>query len=276
MPGLANAASTDLYYERTVMTAADARCGLFAGPISSALAASRAQARGAALRAGADQAALVKIEQRAYRAAAATACNSPDMGLAAGRVRQAFEAYAKLLKMTYPGDVSEWRADRSSSVHASRWRLSQTVSFGPDHMVFGLAGREGANVVMALARFEDGTDPVAARLVMRDTSLASRPYLDTRGADGALPMARRLPPASAQTGFGAEARSRAGADLLPKGMKSGWAFRFPTEAAGALANLDPREAVAVEFLFGDDTVRRAYVEVGDFAAGRAFLQVAGR
>jgi hypothetical protein len=34
--------------------------------------------------------------------------------------------------------------------------------------------------------------------------------------------------------------------------------------------------VAVEFLFPGDRVRRAYVEVGDFAAGQAFLQVAAR
>jgi hypothetical protein len=52
------------------------------------------------------------------------------------------------------------------------------------------------------------------------------------------------------------------------------AFRFPAAAQRAMAGLDPREAAAVEFLFaGDrDAVRRAYVEVGDFAAGRAFLQ----
>ena len=34
--------------------------------------------------------------------------------------------------------------------------------------------------------------------------------------------------------------------------------------------------VAVEFLFPNDQVRRAYVEVGDFAAGRAFLRMASR
>jgi hypothetical protein len=34
--------------------------------------------------------------------------------------------------------------------------------------------------------------------------------------------------------------------------------------------------VAVEFVMPDDTVRRAYVEVGDFAAGRAFLKLAQR
>ncbi len=74
----------------------------------------------------------------------------------------------------------------------------------------------------------------------------------------------------------AEARAK---PVAPKDMKLAWAFRFPAEAAGALAMLDPREAVAVEFLFegsGRDQVRRAYVEVGDFAAGRAFLQVAAQ
>ena len=64
--------------------------------------------------------------------------------------------------------------------------------------------------------------------------------------------------------------------LLPKGSEDGWAFRFPAAAAQALADLDPREAIAVEFLFPGERVRTAYVEVGDFAAGRAFLQVASR
>jgi hypothetical protein len=76
----------------------------------------------------------------------------------------------------------------------------------------------------------------------------------------------------------AEARSPAGSDLLPKGAKTGWAFRFPAAAVRELAGLDPREAVIVEFLFADhrQAARHAYVEVGDFAAGQAFLQLAAR
>jgi flagellar biosynthesis/type III secretory pathway M-ring protein FliF/YscJ len=74
----------------------------------------------------------------------------------------------------------------------------------------------------------------------------------------------------------AEARSEADRDLLGKGQDDGWAFRFPAQAARELARLDPREAVAVDFLFPGDRVRRAYVEVGDFAAGRAFVQMAER
>lgn len=276
-PGLACASSVDLFYERSVMTAADARCGLFSGPVGSALAAAQAQARGAALRGGADRATLTAVERRAAQKAGAVACNSADIGSAAGRVRTAFEGYAKLIKMDYPGDVSQWRADRSSSSTGARWRLIQDTSFDGGRMVFGLAGRAGANRLMAVANFSDGAQPYAARLVLRDADLTLGPYLDARGqALDRLPLARRLPPAAAQTAYSAEARSRAGLDLLPKDIKSGWAFRFPAEAARTLSGLDPREAVLVEFLFAGDATRRAYVEVGDFAAGRAFLQTASR
>jgi hypothetical protein len=67
--------------------------------------------------------------------------------------------------------------------------------------------------------------------------------------------------------------------LVAKDAKGAIAFRFPAATAQALADLDPRDAVEVEFLFAGasaDQVRRAYVEVGDFAAGRAFLTLAQR
>jgi hypothetical protein len=56
-------------------------------------------------------------------------------------------------------------------------------------------------------------------------------------------------------------------------MTSGWAFRFPDAAAAAMADLDPREAIRVEFLFSSGPSRQIYLEVGDFAAARAFLSV---
>ena len=63
-------------------------------------------------------------------------------------------------------------------------------------------------------------------------------------------------------------------------MTNAWAVRFPDAAQAALANLDPREAVAVEFLFAGDgdgeEVRTAYVEVGDFAVAEAFEKIAQR
>jgi len=274
VPGLASASSLDLFYERAVMTAADARCGLFEPPVASALASARAQARGAALRAGFSKDILRNTEARAAAKASSVPCASRDIAVAADRVRKAFDGYARLIRMDFPGDVAGWKADRSSSVSAARWRLNQDLRQGGDRMVFGLAGREGANALMAVARFSTDAAPYAARLVMRDDSLTSGPYLN--GTGRRLDLARRISPSGAQIGFAAEARSVAGRDLLPKDMAGGWAFRFPAAAARALAELDPREAVAVDFFFPGDQTRRIYVEVGDFAAGRAFLQVASR
>ena len=277
-PALAQSAA-QLFYERTVMSAADARCHLFDRPTSSALQAGAAQARGAALRAGATSKELRDIQLRATIKAAGVACASPDMTLAAGRVRTGFASYARLQKMSYPGDTAAWEADRATSARLNMWGLSQNVRFGYDRMTFGIAsGPTQAPALTAMASFADGATPYAARLVLRDTQRASEAYLDKRGADakGRIPLPARMPPGGATTAFTAQARDAAPRDLMAADMKSGWSFRFPLAASEALAQLDPREAAAVEFLFanrsGGDTVRRAYLEVGDFAAGRAFLR----
>lgn len=275
-PGLAHAAPLDLFYERTVMRAADSRCDLFSPEMGQALAAAAAQAKGAALRAGVSAEAVNATERNARLAAAKADCRSNDVAVAAQRVRQAFEGFSRLGRLTYPGDVRAWQADRLDGP-GSAWRLKQDVGFGADHMSFGLAGHGGVEALIAAASFDDGEAPYAARLVVRDTSKSFGPYLDRTGGGptAALPLTKRLPPPLALTCFMAEARSRAGGDLLPRGQ-SGWAFRFPASAVRALAALDPREAVAVDFLFPGDKVRRAYVEVGDFAAGQAFVQMASR
>lgn len=276
-PGLASAKAVDLLYERTVMTAANSRCGLFQPAVAAALDAGRAQARNAALRGGADFATLAAVDRRARAKAGATPCDSPDLATAAARVRVAFEGYAKLTRMAYPGDLTSWRADRGAG-RTIRWRLAQDVSFGWNRMTFGLAGRDGEGVLVAVADFPDGAQPYTARLVLRDAARSQGAYLDRRAADlnGRLPLARRLPPAFALRTFTAQARSPAGVDLAARGAVNAWTFRFPQEAAQQLAALDPREAAAVDFVFSGDVVRRAYVEVGDFAAGKAFLQLAQR
>jgi hypothetical protein len=107
---------------------------------------------------------------------------------------------------------------------------------------------------------------------VRDSGRTLGPSLP--GARG--PLSRRLPPRGALKTYLAETRGPAGAELSPGDDRSGWAFRFPAAAQAALAGLDPREAVAVEFLFPRERVVTAYVEVGDFAAGQAFLKLAAR
>jgi len=59
--------------------------------------------------------------------------------------------------------------------------------------------------------------------------------------------------------------------LLPEGREAAQTWTFPAAAADALSGLDPREVFTVEFVFRDGSATRSVFEVGDFAAGRAFL-----
>lgn len=270
-PGALLAANAgDQLYERTLMTAADARCRLFSPTISAALDASRAQARGATLRSGATELQVTALEKRARAKAAGAACDSKDLTLAASRVKKAFEGYSQMLSMTYPGDVSSWKAERSVSATIPVWRLSQPSSFGANRVLFGLAGRTKA--VIAVATFETGQRPYVARVILRDTNRTLGPYIDPRSGKN---LAGKVAPRNASLVFTAESRDEAPLTLLPTGAKTGLAFRFPPAVAQAMSQLDPREAVVVEFAFagrGEEDTRRAYIEVGDFAAGMAFLR----
>ncbi|MDB5454842.1 MAG: hypothetical protein JWP92_427 [Caulobacter sp.] len=272
-PAAASAATAaDQLYERSLMRAADLRCRLFTPTVAAALDTARLQARGAALRSGTRPQQVAQIEGRALAKATATDCRSQDLVTAAARVRQAFAGYAQLRTMTYPGAVAAWRADRANSATIPVWRLSQPVNFGPDRLIFGLAGR--GERLTATATFADNALPYAARLVLRDPSRTAGPYLPTR--PGRPVLSSRVAPRDASLVFAAESRDPAPVTLLPTDAKTGLSFRFPREAIDVLARLDPREAIIVEFAFttrdGRDAVRRAYVEVGDFAAGRAFLK----
>src|SRR5947208_350729 len=78
-PVRAHADALGAYYERSVMSAANQRCGLFTPQLASALAAAQAQARGAALRSGASTGALADLQERARGKAGAVSCASPDI-----------------------------------------------------------------------------------------------------------------------------------------------------------------------------------------------------
>lgn len=278
-PGLAGAYSaSDLYYQRAMMAAADARCRLFTPDLEAALAAAKAQARGAALRAGASPRTLQAEASDAAAAVARLPCDSPQVQSAAQVVRRAFDGYDRLTRMTFPGEIAAWRADRSLPALTPVWRLAQTAPLGRESATFGLAGdwRRPA-VLLAMADFAPDAQPYAARLLVRDPTLAPEPYLD--GAGRTLPLSARVPPRAAAQVFPAEARAAAGPGLAPTGDQSALAFRFPSAAVAALDALDPREAVTVEFQIqgpGGEVDRKAYFEVGDFAAGQAFLAATRR
>lgn len=266
----------DLYYERTVMLAANARCRLFTPEIGSALAASALQARGAALRQGADAAQLAAAAERARAAAYRVACTSPDLATAAARVREAFSGYARTTWMNFPGEMAVWRAERRPTapvvdhrpVDGPLWRLSERgrwlAGTGPAP-VLGLA--DDLSRPLVLAPTAAAAAASTAFLIVRDTAKVHEPYLPP-----SRDLAVRVPPRPLTRAFVLQSKAAAPASLLDHGRGPGTLFGFPPDAAVALESLDPREVVAIEITFpGRTPPLRAVFEAGDFAAARAFL-----
>lgn len=270
-PGKA-ADAASLLYERSLMSAADARCKLFDAAIAGALASAGRQARGAALRAGADARALDAVEASARARAAATPCAAPDLAVAAGRVRAAFAGWSRLTTMSFPGRFASWRADRTAGRGgAPGWRLSQAARTPSGPVLFGLVGDgRGGVSLAAVAAWPGALAAATARLVMRDPAAAAEPYLDPRRAD----LSAQAAPRAVSRAFLASDREAAAPGVLPAGAPTGALFRFPAAATAAIEALDPREAVTLELAYptrNGEQVQDVLLEVGDFAAARAFL-----
>ena len=259
--GAARAAVTDAFYDRAFMLAAHQKCDLFEPKLIAALDAAAWQARGAALRAGTPAADLSAAAARAQSKASRTACDDNDLSRGQARVQAGFVGWSRAARMSFPGDRAAWRGDRYES-RAIGWRLVQDSVTGGSPVRFGLAG-DGptATTPMAVVSFVGGPRPYAARLVMRDQAQTPRVWLTGGG----------LPPESVRRVFFAAAAHAAAPSLLSEGARQGETWTFSTQAIDALAQLDPRETFAIQFLFRDDSVAEARFEAGDFAAGRAFL-----
>jgi hypothetical protein len=263
--GTAQAADpSSLYYERTLMARAGARCALFPPPVQAALAVSARQARGAAVRAGADPAGVDAAGARAVAKADAADCGSADLKRAAARVRAGYEGWARLPSMGFPGARSRWSAVRQDRPKEPRWTLSTPLTAAGAPAILGLTSDGGEGLAVAAAPAL--SQAYAVRLVLRDPAKAPQPYL---AGDATAP-------AEASLRFLAASREPAPESLAPKGMLGAVIVRFPVEAAAAAAALDPREQMRIEWAFPTRTGERTLVstvEVGDFAAARAFLAV---
>lgn len=260
-PLTAWAEGTAAFYDRSFVLAAHSRCGLFAHGVVTALTASTLQARGAAVRAGTNEVTLDATAARARARAARTACNDPQLTLVQARVTQAFAGWSSLAKMTFPGGRNDWVADRSV-FSSPTWRLMQTSVTGASPVSFGMAASpDGTEQVQAVVSFVGKPRPYAARIVLRDSSRLAR----------ALPAA--LPPVASRRMFWAHSNADAMPTMLAADRKQGQAWAFPDATADALARLDPREPFMIEFLFRDDSIAQASFQAGDFAAGRAFIDM---
>lgn len=261
-PAAAWAGPADTYYERAFVVAADARCGLFEAPVEGALTVAAAQARGAALRSGALEADLRAVAERARARAAAVSCRDPQLAVVRARVDSAFSGWARTPRMTFPGETRPWIADRAAWSRPG-WRLKQVSRTGAAPVTFGYAGADEAPALTAVVSFVGKSRPYAARLLFRDEAKAPRAWVSGEG----------LPPAASRASVWATGVEVAAAALLHEDRRTGEAWRFPVSAADRLARLDPRETFLVEFHFRDGSVARARFEAGDFAAGRAFMEM---
>ena len=251
----ANAAST--YYERSFVLAANQRCGLFSRPVAAALDAATWQARGAALRGGTGEVDLAARAARARSRAAATPCDHADLATVKQRVEYAFMGWSRLARMTFDAGRAGWAADRYAFTRPG-WRLVQATHTGASPVRFGYAGESAGTDLSAVVSFVGRPRPYAARVVLRDARIGSRPW------PGGLP-----PESQRMTVWSSGSAAAAPGLVAPKAQGEVWTFR--ADLADALARLDPRERFTVEFVFRDDSVATATFEAGDFAAGRAFL-----
>ena len=260
VPATALAGPADRYYERSFVVAAHQRCNLFQPQLAAALNAAAWQARGAALRAGADDRQMAETAARARARAATTSCASSDLKLVKGRVETAFAGWSRTARMVFPGQRADWTADRAAYARPT-WRLVQTGRTGASPVSIGVVG--GLNrpdQLAAVVSWHGRSSPTGVRLVLRDKTVAPRPWL-----------ARELPPVAQRRVFWAAGVTDAEESLLPEGREAAQTWTFPAAAADALSGLDPREVFTVEFVFRDGSATRSVFEAGDFAAGRAFL-----
>lgn len=261
--GPAQATASELYYERSVAVAAQTKCRLFEPNVAAALSAATLQARGAALRSGVEASQLAASSTRARARVDQVSCQDEQLRLMASRVEAGFAGWSRAARISFAGDRSAWHGDRFESKQAG-WRLAQDAMTGTSPVRLGLMGRSPSQVQLAtVVSFKGRNRPYAARLVMRNTQALPRPWLSGDG----------LPPVSVQSSFFASGVKSAPQPLLQRGQRQGEQWLFGSAAIEALTRLDPRETVQVEFLFRDDSVATVRFEVGDFAAGRAFLSM---
>jgi hypothetical protein len=256
LPSLGHAQVNGLersYAERMAMRALDERCQLLEAGPRRALAGFTAQARGAALRAGASSQRLNLIANQAKTAAAGKSCRDPVVQTEANRIRAAHKGWRAQMTGSYPGPARTWQVDRSGK---DNWRAVQDT---------GSATRAGLITIGQGLSFAVETPDMqasGARLFLRDLSKLGPPQANQTlkpplrgGTSIHLATARR--PAS----------SKARVEQKPR---AGTLFVFSDETTRAVLNADPRDTFEVEITSRTGGVTRLLVEVGDLVAAFTF------
>jgi hypothetical protein len=253
-PALAQVTSLERTYgERVAMRALDQRCSLFAAGPRRALGGFTAQARGAALRAGAADAHLNLIARQASAAVTSKSCRDPAVRSEAARVIAAHKGWRALMTADYPGMVRTWKVDRTG---LDSWRASQDLGNGMR------AGFVANSAGLGFAVETPDVNAAGARLFLRDPTRLRPPAAGQRlatplrvGTIIHVAGQRRL----------ADSRTRIATPSRPGTM-----FVFPDATTRAVITADPRESFEIEFTSRTGQITRAVVEIGDIVAAFAF------
>ncbi len=241
------------YGERVAMRALDQRCNLFASGPRRALGGFTAQARGAALRAGAQSNQLNLISAQATRAAATKSCGDPVVRTEAARVIAAHKGWRAQMTAQYPGVVRQWRVDRSG---LDSWRAVQETGNGIRAGFIGNANK------LAFAIETPDINAAGARLFLRDASRLGAP---SAGQRLAIPLR-----AGTTTHVAAERRSADSRVRIGTPSRAGTMLIFPDDTTRAVLIADPRDSFEIEITSRTGQITRVIVEVGDIVAAFAF------
>jgi hypothetical protein len=241
------------YGERVAMRSLDQRCNLFESGPRRALGGFTAQARGAALRAGATASHLNLIARQAGAAVANKSCNDATIKAEAARVIASHKGWRAQMTAHYPGTVRAWRVDRSGT---DSWRASQEAGSG---IRAGFIAN-GNNLAFAIETPDMNAS--GARLFLRDPARIGDP---DAGARLIVPLRVGTTAHVAGGRRPADSRARVG---LPS--RTGTMLVFTDATTRAILIADPRDSFEVEITSRTGQITRAVVEVGDIVAAFAF------
>jgi hypothetical protein len=241
------------YGERVAMRALDQRCGLFASGPRRALGGFTAQARGAALRAGASLTHLNLIARQSMAAVASKPCTDPQVQAEAARVTAAHKGWRAQMTNTYPGPVRAWEVDRTGM---DAWRAVQETN---SSIRAGFVGR-GNNLAFAVETPD--VNAAGARLFLRDASRLGDP-----SAGGRLLVPLRAGTNTHVASIKRPADSRARIGLPPR---AGTMLVFTDDTTRAVLFADPRDSFEIEITSRTGQITTTVVEVGDIVAAFAF------
>jgi len=255
---------------RAFLLEADAQCHLLTPQERAALTASARQARGALERAGEDAASL---ESRARETAARRTCADPLVVAVAEEAREAYEAWASLRAMDFPGVERVWTTRRVLQPDDTlRWSLWQRLDGGAR---FGLAARESGGVALLAVPAAGEARPIrAARIEFRDARRLPEPLgVSVKGLFSSRPddaLSANAAPEGLCEFIWASHIGMAEGELAPRPGADFQVVEFPAAALDAIADLEAGEAARIR-LVRDGADSLFYVEAGDLAAALAFL-----